>query len=235
MKGFIKRVFPKNETLRWILHCVRRNPLLFIVPVFHSLVATKKFTGCFLPLKIQIGFGQRIYIFKHKSAIVELAGILKVDSWGGNALRSSILLGEKSRLTIEGDFEIGPNVHISLAGNSKLYLGGKNASTASGITCNSRIMVEDSVSIGSDCIIAWDVFISDSDWHAIKGSVSTSPVLIGNNVWISHGASILKGSKIPSGCIVGAKSLVSKGFDVENSLIAGMPAKIIKYEVEWAR
>ena len=92
-------------------------------------------------------------------------------------------------------------------------------------------MVEESVDIGYDCIIAWDVFISDSNWHDISGVTRISPISIGDHVWISHGVSVLKGAVIPSGCIVGAKSLVTNVFDTEKSLIAGIPAKLIKNNV----
>lgn len=58
---------------------------------------------------------------------------------------------------------------------------------------------------------------------------------IGNHVWIAQGVSILKGAKIPSNCIVGAKSLVNKKFEEVNCIIAGIPAKIIKRGVNWDR
>jgi acetyltransferase-like isoleucine patch superfamily enzyme len=96
-------------------------------------------------------------------------------------------------------------------------------------------MVEGSVEIGKDCIVAWDVFISDSNWHHIKDDVRMEPVVIGDKVWIAHGASIVKGAKIPSGCIVGAKSLVARGVFQENSLLAGIPATVRRRNVQWSR
>ncbi len=164
-----------------------------------------------------------------------LTGNLQVNSWGGLTFASSIFVSNDSNFTMPGDFEIGPNVHISLAPGAILKLGGKKKYSASGITCNSRIMVEKSVTIGEDCIIAWDVFISDSNFHDISGMTKASPVSIGDHAWISHGVSVLKGAVIPSGCIVGAKSLVTTIFETENTLLAGVPAKVMRNGVEWAR
>lgn len=137
---------------------------------------------------------------------------------------------------MDGDFEIGPGVQINVAPKAELTIGGRKFSTGSGITANSRIMIEKSLVIGFDSIIAWDVFISDSDWHDIKGVTRCKAVNIGDHVWISHGVSVLKGATIPSGCIVGAKSLVcADNVFEEKSLITGIPATTKKTKVEWSR
>jgi len=174
-------------------------------------------------------------IYRAGKAEVLIDGIVRVIPWGGSHLDSSISLGEGASLRILGNFEIGPGVHISVSKNACLKIRGQVASTASGITCNSRIMTERSIEIGADCIIAWDVFISDSDWHEIEGATRCAPIVIGDNVWVAHGASIVKGAQVPSGCIVGAKSLVGRGAFPENALIAGVPATVKKTGVEWSR
>ncbi len=57
---------------------------------------------------------------------------------------------------------------------------------------------------------------------------SKGDVLIGNDVWIAFGASILSGVHIANGAVVGANAVVSK--DVPPyAIVAGNPAKIIKY------
>ena len=53
-------------------------------------------------------------------------------------------------------------------------------------------------------------------------------VFIGNDVWIANGATILDGVKIGDGAIIAANALVTK--DVKPySIVAGVPAKIIKH------
>ena len=57
--------------------------------------------------------------------------------------------------------------------------------------------------------------------------VSTNPVVIGDDVWIGANAVILPGVTIGNHCVIAAGAVVTK--DVPpHSLVAGVPAKIIK-------
>lgn len=77
-------------------------------------------------------------------------------------------------------------VRIFLSRNSELYFGGADHDDLSGITENTILMVRESIKIGKDFICAWDVFITDFDWHSVyKNEVlmrHTAPVEIGNKV-----------------------------------------------------
>lgn len=235
MKSVLGAWFPPGSAGRWALTGFYRNPIIFSVAFLRSLRATRNLTGRFTPLRVRLGVGQKLEISRSRYAHVCVDGVVNVNPWGGSRLNSSISLADGARLEINGDLEIGPGVHISVDSRATLKFGGRRSSTASGITCNSRIMSEKSIEIGADCIIAWDVLISDSDWHDIKGAPRSEPVRIGDNVWIAHGASIIKGARVPSGCIVGAKSLVSRGEFPENALLAGAPATVKRVGVEWSR
>lgn len=50
---------------------------------------------------------------------------------------------------------------------------------------------------------------------------------IGNDVWIGEGAFIRKGVKLSDGCIIGAKSVVTKDVG-PYEIVAGQPAKLIR-------
>ncbi|CAN4265213.1 WbbJ Acetyltransferase (isoleucine patch superfamily) [Methylophilaceae bacterium] len=235
IRSLLRNWLSPGTTTRWIVAGFYRNPFCFMLTLLRSLWATRKLVGYFTPLKVRLGVGQKLSIKRNRKTKVVLEGVLSITSWGGSRLDSSISLAEGSSLKILGNFTIGPGVHISVSKHAHLKIRGQAASTGSGITCDSRIMAKSLIEIGADCIIAWDVFISDSDWHEIDGEASCAPIFIGDNVWIAHGASILKGAQVPSGCIIGAKSLVGRGEFQENSLIAGVPASVKRTGVEWAR
>ena len=59
-------------------------------------------------------------------------------------------------------------------------------------------------------------------------------VLIEPAVWIGEAAKILKGVVIGFGAIVGAGSIVTKDV-ARNSLVAGVPARVIRNNVGWTR
>jgi acetyltransferase-like isoleucine patch superfamily enzyme len=95
--------------------------------------------------------------------------------------------------------------------------------------------------IGDECMFAREIMIRNNDGHIIldreTGEVLNKPedIVIENNVWIGMRSVILKGSLVKSGSVIGAMSLVNKKFDEENILIAGVPAKKIRSNIEWRR
>jgi acetyltransferase-like isoleucine patch superfamily enzyme len=93
-----------------------------------------------------------------------------------------------------------------------------------------------SVEIGSGTMIAANVAIVDSDFHAqsppaerqfASGEKEDRPVAIGTNVWIGMGSLILKGVTIGDDSIIGAGSVVT-GAVPANVLAAGNPAQVIR-------
>lgn len=59
-------------------------------------------------------------------------------------------------------------------------------------------------------------------------SIIEAPILIKSGAWIGSGAIILKGVTIGRNAVVAAGSIVTKNVD-DNSIVAGNPAKLIKY------
>ncbi len=52
-------------------------------------------------------------------------------------------------------------------------------------------------------------------------------IKVGNNCWIGSGAVFLDGAELGNGCVVAANTVVTKKFR-DNSVIGGIPAKVIK-------
>lgn len=100
---------------------------------------------------------------------------------------------------------------------------------------NCVIAANEKVSIGRDVMIADQVTIRDTD-HVIddcdrpmiEQGITTAPVIIEDDVWIAHGAKILKGVTIGRGSVIAAGAVVTK--DVPpNAIVGGVPAKVIRY------
>ena len=90
------------------------------------------------------------------------------------------------------------------------------------------------VDIGSHVNLAQGITVtalnhnfSDANKRIDEQGVSTSPVKIEDDVWIGANAVILPGVTIGEHCVVAAGAIVTK--DVPpHSLVAGVPAKVIK-------
>ena len=147
--------------------------------------------------------------------------------WDGKQNQSGTLtVAENSELNI-GCFRTYGGTYISVAPCAKLTLGSGFINNNSKISCFKEVI------IGEDVKISEDVLIRDSDNHTIiGGKEKTAPIHIGNHVWIGVRAVILKGVTIGDGAIIAAGAVVTKDVPA-NTLVGGVPAKIIKENISW--
>lgn len=82
------------------------------------------------------------------------------------------------------------------------------------------IIINDGTRIGEFCTISHGVTLGN------KRPGGKSPA-IGNKVYIAVGAKVLGDITIGDNCIIGANAVVMESIP-ENSIVAGMPAKVIK-------
>lgn len=138
-----------------------------------------------------------------------------------------IFISKKGEIQINGKIRINDNVELKSQG--KLIIG-----NGCGINSYSRMIAFDRITLGDNVLIAQFVSILDHDhnFEDSEGNInlknfSTSPIEIGNNVWIGDKVTITKGIKIGDNVIIGANSVVTKDIP-SNSLAAGIPAKVLK-------
>lgn len=96
-----------------------------------------------------------------------------------------------------------------------------------------RFGVVGKISIGNNVLIGPRVMFETVS-HGLKyipgkgRGVSSKPIVVGDEVWIGAAAVITQGVTIGEGAVVAAGALVNR--DVEpRTLVAGVPAKLIKY------
>lgn len=136
-------------------------------------------------------------------------------------------------LRFEGTAHIGRGSKIVVERNGDMVLGDNFA-----ISASSTIVTYRKVVFGKNIQFSWDCLVMDSDTHIIydiNGEVSNLPkdIIFGDRVWICNGCMILKGTEIPSNCVIGAHSVVSGNKFESNSIIVGSPAKTVKSINRW--
>lgn len=161
---------------------------------------------------VTIGFGE-VGIFDEKKA----RSIWQVS--GKVIFKGRTLLGHGVKISVEkeGILTFGENFKL---------------------TAETAIVCHDSIEFGKNCLVSWDVLIMDTDSHQVvdkfgKEKTVAKPIVIGEHVWIGCRATVLKGVRIPCNSIIGAGSIVSGAFNIENAIYAGIPASIIRTNVNW--
>lgn len=94
------------------------------------------------------------------------------------------------------------------------------------------IAAAQSILIGERTDIAEHCTIRDADHDLsaegrVKGRATMTPITIGRGCWIGAGVRLLRGSCLGDGVVVGANAVVRGTFAPE-TLIAGIPARVIK-------
>jgi acetyltransferase-like isoleucine patch superfamily enzyme len=91
------------------------------------------------------------------------------------------------------------------------------------ITTSHKIDFTDKVEIGKRVILGGR---NSSLWT--HNRQQTMPITIGDYSYIGSEIRIVPGGEIPPKCVVGIASVITKKFIEESSLIAGVPAKVVK-------
>lgn len=94
------------------------------------------------------------------------------------------------------------------------------------------------IEIGNDCLFSSEIVFRTGDSHSILDMDgnrinASKDIIVGNHVWVGHRALINKGVTIEDDSIIGTGAIVTRSFCEKNVVIAGVPAKIIKSNVNW--
>lgn len=150
-----------------------------------------------------IFFKALIYIGHKKGDYIFKRSMRYVTSWGDKSYGQPeiICYDGKSKLSVGKYTSIASNVSILLGANHKRGL----------LTTYPRSLINKS--------------IPQEETNELGG------VIIGSDVWIGHGATIIGPAIIGDGAIIGASALVI-GDVPPYAVVGGVPAKILKYRFE---
>ena len=137
----------------------------------------------------------------------------------------------RGTLVIQGNTRFMMGSYLLVADNATLTIGGDEQIFGT----NVRILCFDSITLGKNVRMAWDVQIMDSSFHYIelveKDSAVpklTEPIVLGDNIWVGNRTTIAKGARVAPWTVVASNSLINKDFSAcaPYCLLAGAPAKV---------
>ncbi len=194
---------------------------------------------------------KKLRVFKPSMCFVDSWALVKIGKylnfnrqWDDqrmlrNKMAGSLYVGKGATLEVDA-FDVYAGSRINVNAGARLSLGSGYMNHECVMDCFS------SISIGQGVVISERVVIRDADNHTIQSIVTetlseqisaekpaTAPVVIQDHVWIGMNVIILKGVTIGEGAVVASGSLVNKDVP-SHSLVAGVPAKVMKTDISWS-
>ncbi len=141
-----------------------------------------------------------------------------------------IAIGERTSIGPYASLSAGMPIHAEERGAPIITIGDRcTLGKGIGIVGHEHIEIGDDIWTGHYCYVSdqnhgyedVDLPIGTQMWH-------NDPVSIGSGSWLGHGAIVLPGARIGRHVVVAAGAVVIKGDYPDNSVLAGVPAKIVR-------
>lgn len=96
------------------------------------------------------------------------------------------------------------------------------------------------ITIGEDCMFSRNIHLRTGDAHTIVNLKQerinpSKDIIIGKHVWVGTETMVMKGCVIPDNSIIAAGAIVTDKVFPNNSILGGIPAKVIKKDIDWKR
>lgn len=178
--------------------------------------------------KAKIKIKGKIWIKKDKQAKIVTNGTLTLgeNSFNDNGRNLLLRMDKNSTLKINGNAQLFYGCDVILFENAKLEIGNSFINSDAKIRCHKNI------SIGNGCAISHDFTIMDSNAHYLNGDKKEKEIIIEDNVWIGTRVTIMSGVTIGKGAVIASGAVVTKDVPPK-TLVAGVPATVIKTDIEW--
>lgn len=141
---------------------------------------------------------------------------------------SHIKIGSKSNLN---------HCHLYIEDSGGQIMIGQHVTTTG--QTNFDVIEGKSITIGDDCLFSSEITFRVGDSHSILDKDTfnrinpSKDIKVGHHVWIGQDVKILKGTVIADNCIVATGAIVTGIIAPPNSIIGGVPARVIKEGITW--
>lgn len=152
------------------------------------------------------------------------------------AEKDLISSSNNSQVKIKGKCHVGADCIIGGSNVANIVLG-KDTSIQTNM-----FMLSDKgaqILIGDDCMFSYYIKMNAGSHRIIdketkEDITNTSNINIGDHVWCGMGVTVLPGSDVGTGSIIGASSLINSKIP-NNCTCAGNPVRVLRKNIEWFR
>ena len=166
-----------------------------------------------------VEIGSNLDIKKSKDSKIEIFNNVKIKD------NTEIRVDKKSSLKINDNVKIDKNVRIIVTNGSDVVIGeNTNIGYCTVMNCGSNL------SIGKKCLISGFVYIQCSDHGTKKNKYikdqnhTHEDIIIGDDVWIGAHSTILKGTNVLQGSVIGSNTVVYRDTEAY-SINFGVPSR----------
>lgn len=167
--------------------------------------------------------GSKVHLFMHKLSQEALRLTMELNNTYHTPEEIQKIMSELIGKPVDDSFAMFPPFYTDCGKNITI---GKNVFINSGCKFQDQggITIGDGTLIGHNAVLAT---LNHDMSPENRSNLHPAPISIGKNVWIGSNVTVLPGVTIGDGAIVAAGAVVTKNVS-ENTIVGGIPAKLIK-------
>lgn len=202
-----------------------------ILTFFYSLYFNFRYLKPHIALRLPVLIHWRTEIksfsgtieFKEPSLFCLRIGI---GSVGFNRRSDSCLIKNDGRMVIIGKASLGLGTEIC---NDGILTFGNGFN----ISASSRIICQNAIKFGDNCLMSWGCQLMDTDFHKVlkgkrRNKENNPSIEVLSNVWIGNSVYIYKGVTLGEGNIISSNSVIKRSFIDSNCIISSQGGEVLK-------
>jgi acetyltransferase-like isoleucine patch superfamily enzyme len=146
-----------------------------------------------------------------------------------------IINGNNNKITLDNmvcaydsDFHLEDEGNVISIGERTLISGRNHLACIEGTA----------IHIGKECLLSSEIVFRTGDSHSILNLEGqrinpSQDIRIADHVWIGHRVLINKSVEVNVNSIIGTGAILTKKYEEANVIISGVPAKVIKRNINW--
>ncbi|PCI87011.1 MAG: acetyltransferase [Hyphomicrobiales bacterium] len=210
---------------------------------FDQSITTSMLLSLLFQYSMSLIRGLKFLNFKNRGLLLFLGQRVKFQYRGNIEFGDNVKIGDFSKLSGLGCQKLTIGHNVSIAAFSQIIISTSFNNIGKYIRIGDNVGIGEfayiggggGAMIGKNTIIGqyFSIHPENHNFSKLKPlikeqGVTREGVNIGENCWIGSKVTILDGVTVGSGCIIAAGAVLTNGEFENNSIIAGVPAKVIR-------